>query len=97
MFAAYMDSDPHFAVVRAFGTLRARLLLLKQTELGDLEAELEFKETAIQKPTASSPGPTVLQSRARYQSGEREVLVTKISNALKEYGKATDSLEPTVN
>ena len=86
--AAFTKSDKNFLIARKYGFLRARVLLYRQDELSVLEMDLIAmdRDDNIYRPLA-------LYSR-RYVSKNvddplysREVLMRKIDDKLKEYGK----------
>ncbi len=97
--AALINSDDNFLIARKYGFLRARVLLYRQDELSVLENELlalddhdkENRELAL----SSRQYDEQTDNHPEYS---RKVLMKKIDDKLKEYGKrlnlgafATDS------
>lgn len=78
-FAALVGSHQSLQVCRRFSKLRARLLLLKQDKLSQLEEQLETvdkKETTL----------IFLGCRRRDKNEERESILNEIDDTLMDYG-----------
>lgn len=95
--AAFINSDENFLITRKYGFLRSRLLLYRQDELAVLERDLITldDDDKINQPLR-------LQSRKNDEEEDkdpvysRKVLMKKIDDKLKEYGKHPQllSLQP---
>ena len=94
-FAAYINSDDNFLIARKYGFLRSRVLLYRQDELAVLERDLinldeDDAENEDQKIRLSSRKTDEEQDTDPVNS--RKVLIQKIDNKLKEYGKMISHL-----
>ncbi|PVI02227.1 hypothetical protein DM02DRAFT_310545 [Periconia macrospinosa] len=80
--AAFMNSDENFLICRQYGVLHNRVLLYRQDELRELEAELlSLDKQCLHKD------PAQLSCRAREDraSPERRELINRIDDKLREY------------
>ena len=77
--AAFTAADPCFSIVRGFGNLYARNVLLKQDRLAELEAQLDHVD-------AHESTQWYLSSRRADNNPTRTRLVQDIDIALNEYG-----------
>lgn len=81
-FAAFINCDRDFVAFRGFGRLHARVLLLKQDEIIELEQKLQnlddIEANAYQ-----------LASRRHDLASQRSQILSKIEEKLVEYGKET--------
>lgn len=88
--AAFVNSDENFLVARKYGFLRSRVLLYRQDELSVLENDLIALDADDEEKR-----PLALQSRKHDEQTDkdpvysRKVLIQKIDDKLKEYGKPT--------
>lgn len=88
--AAFVNSDDNFLIARKYGYLRSRVLLYRQDELSVLEKDLIALDTDDDENR-----PLALQSRKHDEQTDkdpvysRKVLIQKIDDKLKEYGKST--------
>ena len=88
--AAFVNSDENFLIARKYGYLRSRVLLYRQDELSVLEKDLIALDADDEENR-----PLALQSRKHDEQTDkdpvysRKVLIQKIDDKLKEYGKAT--------
>ena len=89
-FAAYINSDDNFLIARKYGFLRSRVLLYRQDELAVLERDL----VALDEDDAENEDQKIrLRSRKVDEQADtdpvysRKVLIQKIDDKLKEYGK----------
>lgn len=88
--AAFTNSDDNFLIARKYGFLRSRVLLYRQDELSVLEKDLIAldDDDKVNRDLA-------LQSRKHDEETDkdpvysRKVLIQKIDDKLKEYGKHT--------
>lgn len=86
--AAFVNSDDNFLIARKYGFLRSRVLLYRQDELSVLEKELIALDDDDRVNRALA-----LQSRKHDEETDkdpvysRKVLMKKIDDKLKEYGK----------
>ncbi|PMD40256.1 hypothetical protein L207DRAFT_582474 [Hyaloscypha variabilis F] len=82
--AALLSSDENFSLYRRFSYLHARLLLYKQDELRELEADLDHLD-AIDE----NEDPSLLRSREKDDalSGRRRKLMLAIEEKFGEYAK----------
>jgi hypothetical protein len=79
--AAFISKDNDFAVFRRFRQLNTRNILYLQSELMQLETELQSIDQAL-----ASSSPDDLKSWDRFKSEEsRRRLMVKVGNVLKEY------------
>ena len=84
-----MNSDENFLIARKYGFLRSRVLLYRQDELSVLEKDL----IALDEDDYENR-PMALQSRKEDENNDpdpksgRKMLMQKIDNKLKEYGKS---------
>ena len=93
--AAFINSDENFLIARKFGFLRSRVLLYRQDELSVLEESLIAldDDDKVNRPLA-------LESRKYDEDTDkdpvysRKVLMKKIDNKLKEYGKRPRLFSP---
>ena len=89
--AAFINSDDDFLIARKYGFLRARVLLYRQDELSVLEKDLITMDC-----DDDIHGPLALYSRQHDEQTvddpvySRKVLMRKIDDKLKEYGKNLD-------
>ncbi|PSN71195.1 hypothetical protein BS50DRAFT_673814 [Corynespora cassiicola Philippines] len=83
-FSAFLASDDDFLVFRQFGTLNARILLLLQDEIAELEKELEDVEECH-----SGPGSQDVHNGSFRQDPvlERKRLLNKIRIKVREYNE----------
>ena len=79
-FAALVGSHSSFHICRRFSTVRARILLLKQDRVVQLEEQLN----AIDR---NEPRPLVLGNARRDKSAERAKILAELETALMEYGR----------
>lgn len=90
--AAFVNSDENFLIARKYGYLRSRVLLYRQDELSVLERELVALDADDQENR-----PMALTSRKHDEQTDkdpvysRKVLIQKIDDKLKEYGKHISS------
>ena len=77
--AAFIDADPGFAVVRRFGQLYSRNLLLQQDRLADIETRLNDIDSREETQW-------YLSSRRDDKNDARVKLVEELVDALTEYG-----------
>ena len=85
--AAFLNSDENFLIARKYGYLRSRVLLYRQDELSVLERDL----IALDADDYENR-PLALESRKHDEQTDktvysRKVLIQKIDDKLKEYGK----------
>ncbi|CAH0054875.1 unnamed protein product [Clonostachys solani] len=78
LFSELIASHPSFHLCRQFGELRARLLLLKQDRLAELELELRRLD-------GDETNRLFLASRRSDRNQGRQDLITKIDLAMKDY------------
>ena len=87
-----MNSDENFLIARKYGYLRSRVLLYRQDELSILERDLIALDADDHENR-----PLALESRKYDEQTDkdpvysRKVLIQKIDDKLKEYGKHTSS------
>lgn len=86
--AAFVNSDDSFLIARKYGFLRARVLLNRQDELSVLEKNL----TALDEDDHQHRRWALRSRRLDEQSDHdpvysRKVLMDKIDDKLKQYGK----------
>ena len=95
---AFINSDDNFLIARKYGFLRTRLLLYRQDELSVLEKGL----LALDKDDKENR-QLALQSRQHDEDtdddpeGSRKVLMGKIDDKLKEYGRLPRSILPRLS
>lgn len=85
--AAFETCDPNFLICRKFSWLHSRLLLHLQDELSQLERELERED----EWEFNSGDRLKLRARridCKRPDAKRQVLLTRIHEKLKEYGKS---------
>lgn len=86
--AAFVNSDENFLIARKYGYLRSRVLLYRQDELSVLEKDLIALDADDEEKRSLA-----LQSRKFDEQTDkdpiysRKVLIQKIDDKLKEYGK----------
>lgn len=86
--AAFVNSDDNFLIARKYGFLRSRVLLYRQDELSELERDLIALDDDDKVNRALA-----LTSRKNDEETDndpiysRKVLMKKIDDKLKEYGK----------
>lgn len=80
LFSALIASHHSFDVCRQFGELRARLLLLKQDRLAELESDLRQLD-------GDETNRLFLASRRSDRNQARQDLITKINLAMEDYGE----------
>lgn len=86
--AAFVNSDENFLIARKYGFLRSRVLLYRQDELSVLEKDLIALDDDDNENRALA-----LRSRKYDEETDkdpiysRKVLMKKIDDKLKEYGK----------
>lgn len=86
--AAFVNSDENFLIARKYGYLRSRVLLYRQDELSVLERDLVALDADDHEKR-----PLALESRKYDEQTDkdpvysRKVLIQKIDDKLKEYGK----------
>jgi hypothetical protein len=87
--AAFLGSAENAMLYRRFGFLQARVLLNKQDEIRELEADLDHMDSVD-----AVDSPNMLRSRENDDAanGERRIILRKIELKFKEYGAASPSL-----
>lgn len=91
--AAFMDSDDNFMIYRRFGFLYSRVLLDKQDELREMEADLDSIDQSDAQGLKTAR--TCLQSRSKdnrcndvNDENTRRALLRKAEKVLYTYGEA---------
>ncbi|TVY81623.1 hypothetical protein LSUE1_G004824 [Lachnellula suecica] len=84
--SAYIDSDSGSTLFRRFGVLHARILLYKQVELTELEAQLDKldKEDEASEENKWRLGHS-LDTNGGYLNEDRKALVEEIDKKMEEY------------
>lgn len=88
--SAFLDSSPDLAVYRRFGILHSRVLLHKQDQLRNLEAELDWLDLQDWRGTDQTRKTLMSRSKNNARKDDakdmRNVLLDDIEKKLLEYG-----------
>lgn len=93
--AAFVNSDDNFLIARKYGFLRSRVLLYRQDELSVLEKDLiALDDDDKEKRELALKSRKFDEQTDKDPVYSRKVLIQKIDDKLKEYGKlALDVLD----
>jgi hypothetical protein len=87
--AAFVNSDKNFLIARKYGFLRSRVLLYRQDELSVLEKDLiALDDDDNEKRAIALTSRKFDEQTEKDPVYSRKVLIQKIDNKLKEYGKS---------
>jgi len=87
--AAFVNSDENFLIARKYGFLRSRVLLYRQDELSVLEKDLiALDDDDNEKRAIALTSRKFDEQTDKDPVYSRKVLIQKIDNKLKEYGKS---------
>lgn len=81
--AAFLDSDENFMMYRRFGWIQSRLLLKKQSEISDLEKDLEVQDGFLADGEEVEEGQELVEEQSDYKNE----LLKKLEVKFGEYGK----------
>lgn len=89
--AAFVNSDDNFLIARKYGFLRSRVLLYRQDELSVLEKDLiALDDDDKEKREIALTSRKHDEQTDKDPIFSRKVLIQKIDDKLKEYGKRTN-------
>lgn len=85
-FAAWMNLDENFLLTRRYGWLHNRVMMFHQSQLHDLEVQLEAvdEDLATEEAGALASHQTFVQG---VEGEEREALMLEIDKKLEQYGE----------
>jgi len=93
-FSKWMASSNDFFLLRRFGTLNTRVLLMMQDKISRKELELE----ALDEQARVSPDDLGDSSSFRYDPWpERERLLSELKSQLKEYSRQPSNLRGNID
>src|SRR2546421_7441505 len=87
--AAFISSHPAFGIFRRFSTLQARIILLHQDRLSEIEAQLSAVDT-------NEEVQLFLSSRRRDENDRRRDLLAQAEQELHAYGMTSPRSKCTI-